>query len=307
MGMIRMVLGITIGMLAHFHYCAGQDLSREQRIASDSSYQLYQFVVDMPVGQSFINQGHCHSYHSVKFHFPDENTTTKVESESLGKVLRTHIMMMGGNTASYVHEENGPGGKTVVMRGSYTVGGDPSEYVADLRPALNQPLDLRMHLGHGGTRLDLSDLRTRKVLIESSAADVFVSYNKPNLERMQLMRINTGMGEVFLRNVENARADKISIDNGMGNTKVIVGEESYGATWMELGVGTGTCLMMVHQNAPIKIVLKGTFFSSVEIPDEFMQTGDDTYVNLAFKKNPNKALTVVVDPGLGSYTLVNYK
>jgi len=307
MHMIRMVLGITIGMLLHFEPCWGQDVIRSTKITTDSTFNNYQFVVDVPMGQSFVNKGQCHSKHTVRFRIPDEDAKTKVQSDTLGDLLRTHVMMMGANTESYMHESEGPAGRRVVMRGSYTAGGDPTQYISEILPALNQQLDLRMHLGHGGAWLDLSDLRTRKVMIESSASDVFVTYNKPNLERMKILRVNSGMGNVTFRNLEYARAEKVLVTNGMGETRILLGEKSYGATWMEIGVGSGRCLMMVHKEAPVKIVIKGTFFSSVEIPDDFMETGDDTYVNLAYKRNPEKGMTAVVDPGLGSFTLVNYE
>lgn len=305
--MIRTVLGLTACFLLQAMQGWSQNITRMDSIPTDSFFQMYEFHVDIPVGQTFVNAGHCHSFHSVRFHLPDNSSRAIIKEDTLGRSLRTRVSMMSANTSSYASVVNSASGNKVVMRGSMSVNEDPGRYLTELRPARNVPMVMSMRLGHGSAWLDLSSIRARGVDIESSNADVFISYKSPNMEKMQVLNVYSGMSKVVLRNLEYARAEKVHVQNGMGETKIIVGEKTYNATRLHVGVGAGKCVMMVHDDVPVKIVLKNNFLSTVDLPDDFMKTSDNTYVNLPFKKNPSKALTAVIDVGLGSYTLISYE
>ena len=305
--MIRMVLGLTACLMLQASQGWSQSFTRMDSIPTDSFFQMYEFHVDIPVGQTFVNSGRCHSFHSVRFHLPDRNSRTRIQQDTLGRSLRSRISMISENTSSYASVVNSSSGGQVVMRGTMSVNEDPARYLTEVRPARNVPTVMSMRLGHGSAWLDLSDIRARGLDIESSNADVFISYKRPNMEKMQVLNINSGMSKVVLRNLEFARAEKVQVQNGMGETKIIIGKKTYNATSLHIGVGAGKCIMMVHHDVPTKLILKDNIFSSVEFPDDFMKTGENTYVNLAYKKNPSNALTAVIDLGLGSYQLINYR
>lgn len=302
-----MVLGITACMFLQVSQGWSQNITRMDSVRTDSFFQMYEFHIDIPVGQTFVNSGQCHSYHSVKFHHPDNKSRTNLTLDTLGRSLRAHISMMSANTSSYASVVSNSSGGQVVMRGSMSTNEDPGKYLTELRPAINAPVVLSMRLGVGSAWLDLSDIRVRGLDIESSDADVFISYKRPNMEKMQIMNIYSGMSKVVVRNLEYARAEKVHIQNGMGETKIIIGEKTYNATHLQVGVGAGSCVMMVHQDVPMKLILKNSFLSTVDIPDEFMKSGENSYVNLAYKKNPSKAVTAVIDLGIGSYSLITYE
>ena len=48
-------------------------------------------------------------------------------------------------------------------------------------------------------------------------------------------------------------------------------------------------------------------FSSAELPSSFVETDDGVFTNLAYKKQPQNALTVVVDLGIGGFSIETYK
>ncbi len=303
-----MALGLSAYLFLYAAQCCGQNLSRMDSIPADSFFQRYDFFLDIPIGQTFINKNSCQSHHKVRFHAPERTAKTHILHDTVKsrRVLQTQVSMMSSNTSSYVASISNASGHQVKMRGTMSVNDDPTKYLAEVRPAIHQPLVFDLQLGHGSAWLDLTDLRVRGVNIESSNADIFLSYKKPNPERMQTLRLASGMSKIVVRNLEYARAEKVFIDNGMGDTKIIIGEQVHNPAMLEVGVGAGACIMMVHQDAPMKLILENGIFSSVEIPDNFYPSGDNTYVNLAYKKNPQKGITAVIDLGIGTFTLISY-
>ena len=306
--MIRMALGLSACLFMVAAQCCGQTLSRMDSIPADSFFQRYEFYLDIPIGQTFINKNSCQSFHKVRFHAPESSAKTHIAHDTVlsRRALRTQVSMMTSNTTTYMASASNSSGTQVTMRGTMSVNDDPTKYLAEVRPAIHQPLVFDMQLGHGSAWLDLTDLRVRGINIESSNADIFLSYKKPNPEKMQTLRLASGMSKIVFRNLEYARAEKIFIDNGMGDTKIIIGEKVHNPAMLEIGVGAGACIMMVHNNAPMKLILENSLFASKEIPENFIPTGDNTYVNLAYKKNPSKGITAVIDLGIGTFTLITY-
>lgn len=302
-----MALGLSAYFLMYAAQCCGQNLSRMDSIPADSFFQRYDFYLDIPIGQTFINRNNCQSFHKVRFHAPEQTAKTHILHDTAGRVLQTQISMMSSNTSTYMASMTSNSGTQIKMRGSMSVNDDPTKYLAEVRPAINQLLLLDMQLGHGSAWLDLTDLRVRGVNIESSNADIFLSYKKPNPEKMQRLRLASGMSKIVFRNLEYARAEKIFIDNGMGDTKIIIGEKLYNGSTLEVGVGAGQCVIMVHKDVPMKLTLENSLFSSVEIPDNFYHSGDNVYVNLAYKANPSKCVSAVIDLGIGSFSLITYE
>jgi len=303
-----MALGLSACLIMHATQCWGQNVSRMDSIPSDSLFQVYEFHLDIPIGQTFVNHNKCQSYHKVRFHTPNNGTRTHINLDTNGRTLSTQVAMMSPNTSTYnIASIDDATGTQVKMRGSLSVNDDPSKYLSELRPAIHQPIYLDMQLGMGSAYLDLTDIRTRGINIESSATDIFLSYKKPNPERMKNLRVTAGMSRIFIRNLEMARANNITIDNGVGDTKIIIGDELFQSSHIEIAVGGGACIMMIHDDIPMKIVLKNGLFSTVEIPDNYYKSGEDTYVNLAYKTNSSKYITAIVDLGIGTFTLVTYQ
>ena len=283
--MIRSVFGLTFLLVMSFSHCYGQAKTVRHFIETDSFIQMYELRLDVPFGQTFVKPAPCPSRHTIRFHTPDHAITTKVSEDTLGRMMR---IILG-------------------MHGSSTLYDDPSHYLTELCPARNSSLALSMKLGEGSTCMDLSNLSVRSVDIASSSANVFLSYKQPNLERMQLLKIRSGMSKIVLRNLENARAERVKIDNGMGDTKIIIGENLHDSSLLNVSVGAGACVLVVHEKVPLKLILKNNFLSSVDIPDNFIKTGRNQYVSLAYKANPGKAMVVEVDLGIGSFSVISHE
>ena len=73
------------------------------------------------------------------------------------------------------------------MAGSMTIDDDPSKYVMELNVDPKADMMMKLDLGYGSARLDLSDTRMHALRIVSGAADVVICYNKPGAAPMKLM------------------------------------------------------------------------------------------------------------------------
>ncbi|MEM7039064.1 MAG: hypothetical protein AAF570_18950 [Bacteroidota bacterium] len=232
--------------------------------------------------------------------------------DTLGPILHATVSMAAPGTSvrsAGLNTTTRGGSQQVAYqtRGSMTVDDDPAKYLTELKANPNTPMALRMNLGYGSAWLDLTDLDVRGVDIVSGAADVFLSYKKPALYPMYRLKINSGMSNITIRNLEYAKADLVKIENGMGDTRIVIGEQVSHKSKVSISVGAGSCVLLIHEEAPIRLKFNDNVFSSMELPGIFTESGSNTYVNPAVKKHPDKAVTVVVDMGIGTFTVETYK
>ncbi|MEM6270735.1 MAG: hypothetical protein AAF998_14940 [Bacteroidota bacterium] len=287
-----------------------QGVSVADSFTTDRALGLYQYRVHMPLGQTFVNCTTVPKTSTVRFHLPNKEAEPLLLRDTLPGRLRTTVSLASPNTSGYSRKTTATMRGAVVQydaSGSMTVDDDPARYLMELRPDTDIPLDLEMNLGYGSAWLDLTNLDLRTINISSGAADVYISYKNVGKSPVREFIINGGMAKVVVRNLEMARAENVYIENGMGDTKLIVGDKVIQRTNMRVIVGTGTCTMLADQDVPIRLIMNSNVFSSVEIPADFVKTRDGTFVNLAFKKSPERAMTVTVDPGLGKFVLVSYE
>lgn len=301
LGLLSFVLTGVIGF--------SQNAAFTDTIHSNPNFGLYEFKLHIPVGQTFISQ--CHTAKDgaiIRAAMPSREKMPLLIRDTLRDKLTSTFAW--GSAAEGIQSANGSmrgGDPQRSVKGNMTVVDDPNNFLMELNPDPNVPVALNLHLGYGSARLDLSDLDVKSLNIVGGNSDIILAYKKSNRSVMQSMHINGGMSQIIIRNLEFARAEDIDIKNGMGQTKIILGSSMRQKSRMKLEVGAGSCLLLVSENVPVKIKLSSGFFSSVEIPDDFVETGENIYVNMAYKSNPQEAMTVMVDIGIGSFSLITFK
>jgi hypothetical protein len=308
--MFRLALGVSIGMLFPVLGLIGQGVSVTDSFRTNPSLGLYEYRVHIPLGQTFVNAATHRGVGTVRFHLPNDRAVPVLLRDTLSGILRTTVSMtapgsQSTNTRSY-SQSRGAVVKYEV-HGSMTADDDPARYLTEVRPDSDIPIDLEMNLGYGSAWLDLTDLDIRNVKITSGAADVYISYKTIGKSPIENFVIHGGMAKVVVRNLEMARAENIYIENGMGDSKIIIGDKVVKRSNMHLVVGTGSCMVLADEDVPVRIVLNNTVFSTIEIPDNFIKTREGNYVNLKFKDRPQDALTITVDPGIGKFSFVSYQ
>lgn len=280
-------------------------------IPSDYGKSIHKFKLEIPLGQTFINPGCAGTYSVFRSFRPDIHSRPQIISKSSGDVMITNFSWDHGKSQSFSTVEANSASGTVYQYQYRVAGsvnsGDPENYLMELSPDPAMATQLDLNLGYGSARLDLSDLSISQIDLVAGATDVIISYKKPNRTEMKSLNINGGMSRIVLRNLDMARANSVRVENGMGTTKIIMGNAQKGKSAINLEVGAGNCIFMMQKDIPVKIILSQTFFSSVQVPQDFLKTDENTYVNLAYQSNPSSAKTIYVDLGIGTFTLIAFE
>ena len=164
--------------------------------------------------------------------------------------------------------------------------------------------DLFIDLGVGGSRLDLSGLSLNNVSINSAFSDVTVHYRQPNQIEMTQMDIHAASANVVLKNLEMAKARMVTVQNDMGDTKLILGKGYIPGGEITVRAGVGGLILIVDENQPIELRLKTGFFSSVDMPDEFKKIKNGTYINTAMQSNPDARVIITCEVDFGSVSVI---
>lgn len=306
--MFKKALGIGTCLVLHNLPGWGQQIAHVDSIPSSTAFSHHEYHIQVPLGQTFVKSGGCHNRSTIRYHVPDPRSKPVFSLDTIGKVLVPMIAMGSAGTTFQRSVTTMRGATTMtVSRSSVTIDDDPARYLMELKADPTVPTKMVMNLGYGSAWLDLSGMDVRYLDIQSANADVFITYKSLNTHPMGALKLNAGMAKLVVRNLELARAENIIVENGMGVTKLIIGDKPYQRSNVSINVGSGSCIMLVGREYPIKVVLKSSMFSKVEMPEDMIETTDNTFVNLAYKSNPQDAMVVVVDVSMGTFSFVLYE
>jgi len=177
-------------------------------------------------------------------------------------------------------------------------------YKACYNPDPNIPTELVMDLGRGRSRLDFSDLSLTNVIINTAFSDVTLTYSSANKAKMEQMKIHAAKAKIILKNPEYARADLISIQNDMGDTKVILGNGHHPGSTIFVQAGMGGCMLILHKNHPVKIVVRKGLLAGEEIPPNFVKIAKNEYANAAYQRYPKRATTFICNIDFGNLLVI---
>jgi hypothetical protein len=177
-------------------------------------------------------------------------------------------------------------------------------YKAEYLPDPSMSTSLYVDLGVGASRLDLSGLSLTGVDINSAFSDVTVTYSQPNLVTMEKMDVHAAKANLVLKNLEYARAEMITIQNDMGETKVIIGNGYFPGSTFFIQSGVGSCSLIIHKKQPVQIILRKGFFSSLELPESYQLVSKGVYANEAFVTNPEKGIKIICNIDFGNISVI---
>lgn len=171
------------------------------------------------------------------------------------------------------------------------------------------PTDLQLFLGHGASELDLSGLNFHNVAINSSFSDVIIKYDRPNQSLMRRMDVHTGKADVILENIELARAEVISVQTGMGSTRIVLNNKEASSSSIHISSAVGDCELVIHEEQPTQIILRNSFFAKVFMESgQFKRLNRTNLVNVAYLQLEDKseAVRIVCNLDFGKLYIHNY-
>jgi len=271
--------------------------------------QTHQYLdMHLPVGELYIKSSQVCGLSYTRLSAPDTTVRHHMVSQVDGNGFhRRHIELVSSQQAQMARmsQEGGSDLRVANVSPALDAFGDPEALRSELRIDPNLSTDLFLNLGVGASHLDFSGTSLRMVKIHGAFSDVMVSYRVPNQIPMQRMDLHVTKGDVMLKHIELARARMISLQNDMGDTKIILGDKILSHTTIMLGSGVGNCTLIVDRAHPVKLVVKGGLFSSQEISGSFDESGKGVYTNAAFRQHCNgnacsHATQIICNMDLGS-------
>lgn len=277
--------------------------------------QPHQYLhMRVPLGELYMrSSGEC-GISLARLRTPDATVQHEIDQsvDASGNHRRSVVLTCPGMTPKGANlRTDAANARSRADFSSFERFGRQEAFRSEFNPDPNLSTDLHLDLGVGASRLDFSGLTLRSVVIRSAMADVMVNYQQPNQIEMQQMDIHVTKGDVILKHPELARAQLISIQNDMGDTKIVLGDDHLPSSTISIHAGVGGITLIVDAQHPTKVVIKGGLFSDQEVGGSFRAKGEHTFANSAYHshcqnggKGCEHATTVICNLDLGSVSMM---
>lgn len=164
---------------------------------------------------------------------------------------------------------------------------------------------LSLEVLKGNGRIDLSGLKLSQAHISGGNSDLMIDFSQQNKMTMKNMTLHTGMGKIVLRNPEYAHAEVITIKNELGDIRIVLGSSHKPGTNMVVQSTIGTCVFVIDDAQPTKIILKTTPLVTNTLPASFIKINETTYTNRAFNTNKTvKPFVITCDKDAGTIEVI---
>ena len=161
------------------------------------------------------------------------------------------------------------------------------------------PLSLKIGLGAGKGKFNLSGLRLKDLKISAGASSAELQCNEPNPIICDNVTIESGVSKLSAQGLSNLNFRKLKFSGGVGSYTLDFAGKLQQKAYADVEVGLGSIVVYVPKNMPTKVITDESWFSSVDVDDCFEKTRKGTYETDGFERS-NLTLTIKIGSGLGS-------
>jgi hypothetical protein len=161
------------------------------------------------------------------------------------------------------------------------------------------PLSLKIGLGAGKGRFDLSGLKVENLKVSAGASSAELECNEPNPISCDNVTIESGVSKLTANGLSNLNFRKLKFSGGVGSYTLDFSGKLQQKAYADVEVGLGSIVVYVPQNMPTKIITDESWFSSVDVDACFDKMRKGTYVTEGFEQS-DRNLTIKIGSGLGS-------
>lgn len=167
------------------------------------------------------------------------------------------------------------------------------------------PLDLDLHLGAASADLELAGLLLRRLTLRTGVAATDLSFGEPNPEPLRRMDIFAGVGEVDLRQLGNARFERMQFKGGVGRyTLDFTGEAMVPGAEASVEVGIATLDITLPEGLPVVLDAPSSRVAAVDVPAGLVTLGAGRYATPGAEDNLDAfTLTIRTGPGRTRITM----
>ena len=161
------------------------------------------------------------------------------------------------------------------------------------------PLSLKIGLGAGKGKFDLSGLRLKNLKVSAGASSAELQCNEPNPISCDNVTIESGVSRLSANSLSNLNFRKLKFSGGVGSYTLDFAGKLQQKAYADVEVGLGSIVVYVPKNMPTKVITDESWFSSVDVDDCFEKTRKGTYETDGFERS-DRTLTIKIGSGLGS-------
>jgi hypothetical protein len=161
------------------------------------------------------------------------------------------------------------------------------------------PLSLKIGLGAGKGKFDLTGLKLRSLKISAGASSADIQCTEPNSENCENVVIESGVSKLSASSLTNLNFERLKFSGGVGSYTLDFSGKPQQKAYADVEVGLGSIVVYIPRNIPTKIIADEGWFSSLDVDDCFEKTRKGTYESEGFQ-NAERSLTLKIESGLGS-------
>ncbi|MEN8249506.1 MAG: hypothetical protein ABFS32_11285 [Bacteroidota bacterium] len=165
------------------------------------------------------------------------------------------------------------------------------------------PYNLNLTYGIGTAFIDLAGLSVSNLKVKTGSADVNIGYltSMPNYVEMDTMAIKVDLGNVTVRQIDQANVNNIVAEVGFGNMLLDMADPIDKACHVKASVGAGNLEIIIPKSdIPIIVKVKKSLLCDVKLTRSFTEKEDNIFVNTAYTEGADEILEFEVDVSFGS-------
>ena len=179
-------------------------------------------------------------------------------------------------------------------RGGFTGGGKENDLT--LRLTDKVPLDLNLTSGVSESRLEMTGIKLRRLLLRGGVGKTEVTFDRPSGQVLESLDVESGVGELIIQGLGNAQVERLDLKGGVGHTELdFTGELGTSQTDARIKVGVGAVKLMIPREADVEIEAQGSFLSNISAPS-FERNGR----NYTHHGDGGARLRIHVESGVGA-------
>jgi len=143
--------------------------------------------------------------------------------------------------------------------------GDTNNWRIMLKEAKGLPYDLDLEMGLGDADVELGALEMTDLRFNCGLSEATLALNAPNPRRMNLLKVDNGMGSFNGKLLGNGNFEDMTVSVGMGSATLDLRGYYTDDADIKVDVGMGSIKLMVPNNMDVEVTVNSSPFSSVNL------------------------------------------
>ena len=161
----------------------------------------------------------------------------------------------------------------------------------------NTPMDLSIEAGAYDAKCELGGLALTNLTIKDGASNVEISFSKPNLTQMSILRYETGASSVKMKGLANANFGTLIFKSGAGDYTLDFSGKLQRDAAMTLESGLSNVILVIPEGVHAVVTVESGI-SNVNAAPGWTQSG-----SVYTQEGSGPTLTILVKTGAANLTL----